>query len=492
MIPYLPGRHRLAVDGVLLAVFLFGCFIFGVLSVRRTTEGALLIAATFCLVLYWVKREGMAGVTLFLAFAALPEGLHVGKVIGPVAIYVYQVAAVLAIGYLIPIVRPRFKDFLLPGMFVLTVLYFTVVGFQMGHDTTMVLHESTTLIEMVIGFVLALLIVYAGYLKFCMRVMVVTLWFSAAMAIFSSLHAIRLAGRAESLEGATGAGQALRIVLSTQTPATAALTALVAASIIGRVRPVTYLAFGPPALIISLLAFSRNTLIAVAVGATVAFFANFGWRALRRSAIVAAVSAGVAALILPGSLFLLQHSEAGSWLSDQFTAFNQRVFGGVSASALATDESTLDRLREVARLNAAIAQAPVFGHGLGYAYQLPSGNDPKAFAWTLGPTYSHLFYQWWLAKAGAVGMAAFAWFALTPIVRALRCATVPAKISAAVCAGLLAISAVWPLPEMPMDALALGLTLGTAMGFAGLRRRNQEAVHADADPAPALVAVGRK
>lgn len=38
MIPYLPGRHRLAVDGALLAVFLFGCFVFGVLSVRRTTE----------------------------------------------------------------------------------------------------------------------------------------------------------------------------------------------------------------------------------------------------------------------------------------------------------------------------------------------------------------------------------------------------------------------------------------------------------------------
>lgn len=488
MIPYLPGRSRLAVDGVLLAVFLFGCFIFGVLSVRRTTEGELLIAATFCLVVYWVKREGLAGVTLFLAFAALPQGLHVGKVLGPLVIYAYQFAAVLAICYLIPLVKPRFGEFVLPGMFALTVLYFTVVGFEMGHDATMVFNESTTLIEMTLGFVLALLIVYGGYLKFCMRVMVATLWFSAGMAVISSLHAIRLAGRAESLEGATGAGQALRIVLSTQTPATAALTALVAASILGRVRPATYFAFGPPALIISLLAFSRNTLIAVGVGAIVALLANFGWSALRRSAIVVAFGAGVFALTIPGSLFLLQHSEAGAWLSDQFTAFNQRVLGGISASALATDESTLDRLREVARLNAAIAQAPVFGHGLGYAYQLPSGNDPNAFAWRLGPTYSHLFYQWWLAKAGAVGMAAFAAFALTPIVRALRCASTPAKISAAVCAALLAISAVWPLPEMQSDALAMGLALGTATGFAGLRRRNRPT---DVAPEPAPSAVGR-
>lgn len=161
----------------------------------------LLIAALFCLVVYWVKPEGMVGVTLFLAFAALPEGLHVGKIIGPVAIYAYHVAAVLAICYLIPIVRPRFADFLLPAMFVFTVLVYTVVGFQLEHEATMVMRESATLLEMVMGFLLALFVVYGGYVKWAIRVMIVTLWFSAFMAIVSSLHAIRLAGRAESLEG---------------------------------------------------------------------------------------------------------------------------------------------------------------------------------------------------------------------------------------------------------------------------------------------------
>lgn len=96
-IPYLRARHRLAVDGALLAMFVFGCFVFGVLSVRRTTEGVLLTAALFCVVVYWVKPEGMVGVTLFGAFAALPEGLHVGKVFGPLTIYAYHLAAFLAI-----------------------------------------------------------------------------------------------------------------------------------------------------------------------------------------------------------------------------------------------------------------------------------------------------------------------------------------------------------------------------------------------------------
>jgi O-antigen ligase len=188
------------------------------------------------------------------------------------------------------------------------------------------------------------------------------------------------------------------------------------------------------------------------------------------------------AVTVPGSLFLLQRSKTGAWLSDQYAAFNQRVLGGVTSSALAVDDSALERLREINLLKETIAQAPVFGHGLGYVYQPPTGDDE--FHLYLYPAYSHNFYLWWLAKAGAVGMAVFAIFALTPVILALRCAPAAAKISAAVAAGLLAISAVWPLPEMPMDALGLGLALGAAMGYAGLRRRSGDVTPTDADPAP--------
>ncbi len=83
--------------------------------------------------------------------------------------------------------------------------------------------------------------------------------------------------------------------------------------------------------------------------------------------------------------------------------------------------------------------------------------------------------MWWLAKAGVVGMAAFALLALTPLILALRCASAPAKISAEVVASLLAVSAVWPLPEQPRDSLAIGLAMGVAMGFAGMGRRSQDA-----------------
>lgn len=352
-----------------------------------------------------------------------------------------------------------------------------------GNPDLTVTREATTMIEMAIGFVLAMFVVYSGHVRWSIRVMIVILWFSAAMAIISSLYAIRLAGRAESLEGTTGAGQAVRIILSTQTPATAVLSALVAAPIVGRVRPRAYLALGLPALSISLLSFSRNTLISMGVAAAVALLGSLSWAAVRRAVVAATVGLAVVAVAVPGSLFLLQRSKTGAWLADQYVAFNQRVLGGVTSSALAVDDSALERLREINLLKETIAQAPLFGHGLGYVYQPPTGDDE--FHRYLYPAYSHNFYLWWLAKAGAVGMAAFVLFALTPVILALRCAPAPAKISAAVAAGLLAISAVWPLPEMPMDALGLGMALGAAMGYAGLRRRGAEGSRTEDNPAPA-------
>ncbi|WP_068188198.1 O-antigen ligase family protein [Mycobacterium sp. UM_CSW] len=484
MILYLRNRHRLAMSGAVLTAFALGCFVFGVLSVRNTTQGVMLIGLSFCLVIYWTRPATMIGVALFLAFAALPQGLHVAKVIGPVSINAYHLALVLAICFVLPAVRLRLSEYLLPGMFVLTVAYFAAVGFAMGHPAPIVVREATFLLEVVGGFVLALVIVYGDYVKLSVHAMVLTLWFSAGMAVASSSGGLRLAGRLESLQTDTG-DTANRVITATLTPAIAVLAALVAAQIVGRLKPIWYLALGLPALIISVLAFSRNTLIALGVAAVVAFFATLGWSSLRRAARLAIAGAGILAVAVPGALFLLQHSSAGDWLGDQITGFSHRVLDGVSSNALAVDSSTLARLAEDANLNRAIAKAPVFGHGLGYAYQEPFGNDPDEFTNTLGTTYSHNFYLWWLAKSGAVGMAAFAVFALTPLIRALRSASAPAKASAAVSAGLLVMSVVDPLPEDPANAMTLGMALGAALAFARLWQRSRvsgEDVETTAEP----------
>ena len=188
---------------------------------------------------------------------------------------------------------------------------------------------------------------------------------------------------------------------------------------------------------------------------------------MRRAARLALTGAGILAVTIPGALFLLGDSSAGVWLANQITGFSHRVLGRSTGTALTADPSTLARFAEDRHLNEAIAAAPVFGHGLGYAYQLPfGGDDPTEFTQTLGTTYAHNFYLWWLAKSGAVGMMAFAVFALTPLVRALRSASVPAKISASTSTGLLVMCIIDPLPEDPANAMTLGIALGAALAFA--------------------------
>jgi len=488
---HLWDRHRVAINGLLLVVVLLGCFVFGVLSVRRTTEGLILTGALFCLVVYLAKPEAMVWLTLFAAFAALPEGLNVGKVFGPVTLWAYQVAAVLAVGFLLKSVRPRFPDFVLPAIFVLTVGYAFVTGVVTEQTEVVVWREFTTVLEVPLGFVLGMLIVYGNHVKSSMRAMLVVLWFSAAMAVLSSAAGLQLAGRAESLEGTTGATEAVRFILTTQTAATAVLSALVAATIVCRVRPIMYLAFGLPTLLISLLSFSRNTLIAMAIAGLVAFLGTMSWAAVRRLLKAAAIGVTVIAVAIPGMLILLQQSKMGIWLSDQLTAFSERVLGGISSDALAADDSAQARVREFNLLKELIPEAPVFGHGLGYAYQGPNNTDE--FGTIFYPAYSENFYMWWLAKAGAVGMAAFLLLALTPLILAIRCAEAPAKISAAVIASLMAVSIVWPLPEQPHDALAIGMAFGIAFGFAGMKHRtqNENDVTADVAPEPAVSSASR-
>jgi O-antigen ligase len=460
------------------AGFVLGCFFVGVFAVRDPVRGVMLIAALACLVVYLTRPQWMAWIAFFLAFASLPPTLPVGNGLWPLGMYTYQTALVLAIAFLVPRARLRFSEYLLPGIFVLTVAYFTAVGLAGGNDPARVNREALFLVELAAGFVLALLIVRADYVREAIWAIGAVLWFSAGMILLSSLTGLKLMGRAVSLQAETGAAQAVRLITFTETPALAVLAALVASQIVGRGRLSVHLALGLPALLITLLAFSRGPLIVLGVTVAIALLASLGWSALRRSAALVAVVAALVAVVVPAALFLLHNTGAGAWIGDQLNAYSNRVFGGVSPTALAIDNSTQDRLREDDHLLTAIADSPLLGHGMGYAYQLPFGKA-GTFTATLGTTYAHNFYLWWLAKAGAVGMASFALFALTPVVKGIRSASAASKISAAVSAGLLAGCAVGPMPEEPVQALVLGLALGAALGFARARPHSRLAESTD-------------
>lgn len=483
---YMAGSRRLAADGAIAAALLFGFFTVGVFSCHDTTLGIALIGALVCLVVYLTNRAQMAWFALFFAFASLPENLHVGADFGVVTIYLYQVATVLAaIYFLRSIARLRRSDYMLPGIFFVTTVCFAVVGFAAGNPKDAVVREFLILFELSSGFVLAMLIIDAGHVKAITRAIAATLWFSAGMLVAGSFHLVRLAGRAEEeLEKGVGTAETTRFVTNSQTAALVVLTALVAASIAGRVQPATYLVLAPPALVIALLSFARHMLLLIGVAVVVAVVSNLGWPTLRRAVVSTVAGAATLAVAITGSLLLLKHSGAGTWLGDQFTAFNNRVLHGLSNSRFAIDPSILARKEEDAKLSHAIGQAPMFGHGLGYPYQLAFG-EPGSFTETLGTTYAHNFYLWWLAKAGVVGMLAFALFALTPVLRGLFSASVPAKIAAAVSVAILVDCTVDPVPENACDATVLGLALGAALQFAVAARRGRRQDKQDDTDQPA-------
>src|SRR5207244_4303855 len=143
--------------------------------------------------------------------------------------------------------------------------------------------------------------------------------------------------------------------------------------IVGRTKPSMWVVLGLPAAVISLLSFSRNHLVILAVTAAVAFAVSFGWPAIRRAAVLVAVGVFTFAVVAPTGLFLMHDSGLGAWLGDQLNAFSQRVLGGLSSTSLKVDPSTLARLRENTNLESAAADAPILGHGLGYAYQFAFG-----------------------------------------------------------------------------------------------------------------------
>ena len=93
-----------------------------------------------------------------------------------------------------------------------------------------------------------------------------------------------------SLQAETGGAQAVRLITYTETPAQAVLAALVAAQIVGRGRLSVHLALGIPALLITLLSFSRDALIVLGVTVAIALLATLGWMAIRRLAVLAAVA----------------------------------------------------------------------------------------------------------------------------------------------------------------------------------------------------------
>lgn len=450
---------------VIWPTLLMACFIFGYLAVRSPFIGILLIGAIGSLLVYVIAPHWMVWIALFSAFATMPAGVPAGKLVGGTVIFLYEALTLLAIGFLVLLQRNRTPLSALPGIFLMFMILPTITGILNGNERAWIIFEARNLIMMAAAFVLAELLIRFGLTAQAVRFTSVLLWFSAAMILANAFFNVQLRRVVGAVSGAGGAeiagGAVRRYFTETQSAAFAVLVILIVVSVIVGVRFKYWFMLGVPALMINFLSFTRFSLVGLLGALILAGLVGARRTTLIRIAKFSAIS--FAAIFILALLFQLSSSfGTGGWIGQQIQAYVTRIFGGLMLFLEGGDTSYGARQAENVNLWIAIREAPLFGHGFGYAYQQPFGSAGQ-FAATFGPYYGHNFYLWLLAKAGIVGLLGFAIFALIPIARALRSASVEAKASAVLAAMILVVSTVSPAGESGQGSIVLGIALGAAM-----------------------------
>lgn len=412
-------------------------------------------------------------VTVPLAFVALPASIPRSVPVGPLVMYLYEPLLIVAALWVFFTHRQRAKLGTAPVLFAVVLAVATIAGLVAGNPVPAVAADVRGPAIMMVGFFVAARLAGTPIVGRVLVALKWSLWVSLAFIVVSSATGLALSGRAEeaTLHAASGGGTTRFI-----TPATHISLAVVCGVVALLItRRATFRQVAPymlPALGVVFFSFSRNSLLGIGVAVIVTLIADCTARSVMGTLGRAAAAVGVVALLVWISRVLTDVPVFG-WVDQQVSAFTARVIDGFSPSALAIDTSAQYRVHENAYLLNSAAESPMLGHGMGHAFRPPSGNV-GSFTATAGIYYAHNFYYWLLVKAGAVGLAVFAWMALPAIVRRRATAMTATWLAcAAAAAGLLASSIVAPMPLGFESASALAL--GAALGVAAVERRRAPA-----------------
>lgn len=219
----------------------------------------------------------------------------------------------------------------------------------------------------------------------------------------------------------------------------------------------TILTFLVPAIGITFFAYSRNALAIVAIAVLLTPLFERQFRAWTR---VVSVTAGlvlayfVAGWVLPN----LADLPGLGYANRMYSAYANRVIGGISAETRQVDSSILYRQLEIRNMRTAISDGPLLGHGMGFSYQAQRDRNTPTSAY-----YGHQFYYWAVVKAGFVGVLVYLGAFVAPIFKAFKQPGVPMRSACAAAAvGLLYVSTVAPMPLSSNGGPLLGALLGIA------------------------------
>lgn len=334
-----------------------------------------------------------------------------------------------------------------------------------------IIGDARYIAEAVMAVIVAAVVVADGpSRKATVSTLRVSLWISMVFTILAAAGIVAIEGRSEAaeLDMSEAADSATRILGAATFFALATVCVCFALSVLGQASLRVTWSWWVPAIMVLFLAFSRNHLVAVAVTLLIAFLAV---RSLHR--MVKAVFVGLVIALGLGALTLVSPSlsdlPGGAWVNVQINSYTSRVLDGFDSTVTSKDSSTVYRENEIVALRKASSDAPILGHGFGFAYQKPQG--PKGtFFFERAPYYSHNLYWWAAAKTGIVGLVLLLGASVLPLLLGLRRNADPRGTAfAATLGGLLVVCWVAPLPLAAPSSVVFGAVLGAAVALSSSR-----------------------
>ena len=418
---------------------------------------------------------------LLSLFAATPPGDPGGTRIAGIFVYWYEPFLAASLVYAAMLLRRspevvgrlrRSVVFWAAVLFASTVVFGAGLGLMRGHPLKDVQEDVRPVVNMVIVmFVCAVVLAVNDYRRYLKTILVI-LVYSAAYTLYGSVTGSAIGGRMETAElvGVSGdvlaGGSTATRFLTNATPlALAVLLGAAALILLGRVTGRQAAPMFLSAVVISVLGFSRNTLLALGgalvFALVIAAVDGQALRAIRRLvAFVVVAPAAVIALSVCGHVL-----GESNWVDVQIAGYQHRVFDGFSQSTENADNSTQFRMHENEYiLNAGSAQ-PMFGGGFGFRYKPPAGS-PGSWESNKAQLYAHNSYGWIYVKTGLVGLCAFMALIAASVLPALgrHRSSAPFVAGASTTLGLSIAMIVLPLPVNHGNSALLGLVLGACLG----------------------------
>lgn len=423
-----------------------------------------IVAAGFAAVALVARPVWSIYAAIIVGLTAFPSFIPYSIQLGSTTLFLFEpflfIAAIWAI-YTHPAPSvARSRAWLLAGLLGCA----SVAGVFSQHPLIEIVGDGRGLLTVLLAFVVVSRLFGTPYAATGIKVLLLSLWVSLAVIMLSMVFKFKLAGRTEAAAlflNSSGAGtsESTRFLTAASEISVLVLCASIALVLAGRSTVRQAAPFLVPSLLMTFLSFSRNSFLAVGLAVV---FAIILARTVKPLAVTVKVAAFAAIPIL---IFTLANASfgvpGGAFVTAQIDAFMSRVVGGLDTSTLSDDTSAIARMNEDAYLMKAIGESPVVGHGFGFAYRPPVGS-PGTFAATKGQYYGHNFYLWLMTKTGILGLGAFFFIAITPVLVCLRRRSNEALALASASAGLLLSIAFAPFPNDVSNggSLAVGILLG--------------------------------